>query len=283
MNKPSILVFDVHNAMHRHFHVGGGLPPGEDETWALYAFLREVLSLQARFQTDRCVFCFDGGDQVRVAHSLTYKWERRDKRRNCTDAEERVHECLLDQIEQLRTYCLPRLGHRNVFRQRGFEADDLIAQVVKDANHRFVIISSDKDLHQLLNGGLVQQWLPRLKGLYAEEDLRLEYVGISPRQWAEALAIAGCKGDGIEGIKKVGLLTAAKYLTGNLSEKTKAHAAIEANAALIRFNLTLTHLPHPRSQPIQLRSDCVTDNKWRRLCEELGFDSLLGSFTHAHP
>ena len=281
MTDSPLLVFDVHNSMHQHFHVGGGLPPGEDKTWALYAFLREVLSLQARFQTDRCAFCFDGGDQARVAHSPAYKQERRDRRKNATEEERLTHWQLLNQINQLRHDCLPSLGFQNVFRQRGFEADDLIAQVVDDLRNKCIIVSSDKDLYQLLDGDRVQQWLPRLKGLYTEDDLDLEYVGITPGLWAKALAIAGCKGDGVAGVEKVGLLTAAKYLTGNLSEKTKAHAAIRANAALINSNLMLTYLPHPALTPFALLPDCVTDARWRALCRELGFHSLLGSLAHA--
>ena len=108
---------------------------------------------------------------------------------------------------------------------------------------RFVIVSTDQDLWQLLSGDRVTVWNPRTKKMLTEQAFR-ERWGIGPSQWADVKAIAGCPGDGVPGVPGVGEKTAAKFMAGRLKDTTKAYnRVVEANDLWER-NLRLVRLSH---------------------------------------
>lgn len=72
----------------------------------------------------------------------------------------------------------------NCFRLPGYEADDIIASIVRnDQDSELVIYSSDADCFQLLQSGRVTQWLIVAKHELTEEEFT-EMHGIPPVQWA---------------------------------------------------------------------------------------------------
>ena len=75
--------------------------------------------------------------------------------------------------------------------QEGFEADDLIASYVRasrDQNHQVVIVSSDKDLMQLVGEG-VSMRDPLKEGLIGEKEVRQKF-GVGPEQVVDLQALA---------------------------------------------------------------------------------------------
>lgn len=93
------------------------------------------------------------------------------------------------------------------------EADDVIASIMKQNRDKFdsmVIVSSDKDLYQLIEGNDIC-W-------DVQKDIRLntkaiiKKTGVFPKQIADQLALAGDKSDNIKGVPGVGLHSAAKLL-----------------------------------------------------------------------
>lgn len=97
----------------------------------------------------------------------------------------------------------------------GYEADDLIATLVDQAKNqgmRILIVTSDKDLFQLVDHHMAL-WDPstRPATLYTEEDVR-EKFGIPPRRLAEYLALVGDAADNIPGIPGIGPKTAREIL-----------------------------------------------------------------------
>jgi DNA polymerase-1 len=87
----------------------------------------------------------------------------------------------------LRRLCIPVLD------EEGFEADDMIAGVVKKYHRVFdkiVIISNDSDLYQLLVYENVLMNKGKKGGIYTHKQLKREF-GITPKQWIEVLSIAG--------------------------------------------------------------------------------------------
>ena len=64
----------------------------------------------------------------------------------------------------------------------GYEADDLIATLTHWASARgleVVVVSSDKDLHQLIQDPVVRQWDPQNDRLFTEKVVR-ERFGVRP-------------------------------------------------------------------------------------------------------
>jgi len=97
--------------------------------------------------------------------------------------------------------------------QEGYEADDLIATLVREAREkRFaaVIISGDKDLMSLVGDSVVMN--DTLKGkIYTVLEVEKKF-GVSGEQLLDLLALAGDKSDNVPGIKGVGPKTAVALL-----------------------------------------------------------------------
>ncbi len=93
----------------------------------------------------------------------------------------------------------------------GFEADDIIATLVREAREnglRVVIVSADKDLLQLVGDDVVMYDTMRGKVFGPEETI--EKFGVEPRQVRDLLALMGDSSDNVPGVPSVGQKTAAK-------------------------------------------------------------------------
>lgn len=268
------LVLDATYLCHRAFHAFPELRHGTDATGVLYGFFRELVTLKDTHNTSDFIFCFDYGRSKRREAFNGYKAKR--LQTTPFDIKDGLH----FQMDDLRTHYLPELGYRNIFFQSGYEADDVIASVIGGSNARddMIIVSSDKDMYQLLMYPRVCIWNPAKKKAYTAASLKKQY-GIDPVQWPYVKALAGCSSDDIPGCPGVGEITAAKYLTGKLKPSLKAWQAIEAwqkdHSEDIKRNLSLVKLPYPGTAQFTIREDEFTEDKWRAVCKKLGMKSLL--------
>ncbi|QQQ17656.1 DNA polymerase I [Brevundimonas vitis] len=95
----------------------------------------------------------------------------------------------------------------------GYEADDLIATYAckaRDAGGEAVIVSSDKDLMQLIGGGVVM-WDP-MKDRVLAEDAVMEKFGVTPDKMVDLQALIGDSVDNVPGAPGIGPKTAAQLL-----------------------------------------------------------------------
>ena len=92
----------------------------------------------------------------------------------------------------------------------GYEADDLIASYAEEAqkqNMKVTIVSSDKDLMQLVSDSV--SMLDTMKGkVFKKEDV-LEKFGVYPEKVIDVQSLAGDSVDNIPGIPGIGIKTAA--------------------------------------------------------------------------
>jgi len=117
-----------------------------------------------------------------------------------------------------------------VFQRDGFEADDVIATLVKlarAAGLRVVIASSDKDLYQLVDGERVVVWDAMRNKVYGPPEVR-EKFGVGPERVRDLLALVGDTSDNVPGVPGVGPKTAAQLL-----ERFGSLEGVLANAASI--------------------------------------------------
>ncbi len=99
------------------------------------------------------------------------------------------------------------------FIDRRFEADDLIATLCHGlvaAGHRVVVVSSDKDLGQLVGDRVTLFDFARGEH-FGPEDVQRKF-GVQPRQIPDYLGLAGDPVDNIPGIRGIGKKTAAALL-----------------------------------------------------------------------
>jgi DNA polymerase-1 len=103
----------------------------------------------------------------------------------------------------------------------GFEADDIIATLscqARDLGGRVTIISSDKDLMQLVGGGV--EMLDAMKNRRIDVDGVREKFGVDPERVVDVQALAGDSVDNVPGAPGIGIKTAALLINefGTLEE-----------------------------------------------------------------
>ena len=112
----------------------------------------------------------------------------------------------------------------------GFEADDLIATYARlgeDAGLATLIVSSDKDLMQLVRGDITM--LDPMKQRRIGADEVFERFGVAPEKVIDVQALAGDSTDNVPGVPGIGIKTAAELIQtfGDLDN-------LLANAATIK-------------------------------------------------
>jgi DNA polymerase-1 len=179
------------------------------------------------------------------------------------------------------------------YRQSGMEADDLIATLTKrwcalDSQHRVVIVSSDKDLMQLVNDR-VQIWDTMANKIYGSAEV-VEKFGVEPSQIRDYLGLVGDTSDNIPGVPSIGPKTAADLLKqyGNLDGVLKA--AIDKKITGKRCDVICQNEKEARLSaelatvhddiPVELSTDQVkykfgVNAQLTTLLETLEFPSLL--------
>ena len=103
----------------------------------------------------------------------------------------------------------------------GFEADDMIATLAfraRDAGGRVTIISSDKDLMQLVGNGI--EMYDAMKNKRIDREGVFEKFGVYPDRVIDVQALAGDSVDNVPGAPGIGIKTAATLINefGDLDE-----------------------------------------------------------------
>ncbi|MBN2676424.1 MAG: hypothetical protein JXR30_04200 [Alphaproteobacteria bacterium] len=109
--------------------------------------------------------------------------------------------------EAVEAFSLPSIA------MKGFEADDVIASYAREAHekgHAVEIVSSDKDLMQLVNHTVYMYDAMKDKEIHSSDVM--ERFGIRPNQVVDLQAMMGDASDNVPGIKGIGPKTASKLL-----------------------------------------------------------------------
>jgi DNA polymerase-1 len=136
----------------------------------------------------------------------------------------------------------------------GFEADDIIATLAREAREaggRVTILSSDKDLMQLIGGGV--EMLDPMKNRRIGPEEVVEKFGVGPERVIDVQALSGDSVDNIPGAPGIGAKTAAQLIAefGDLDAlldraaeipQPKRRAAIMDNIEQIRLSRRLVTL-----------------------------------------
>lgn len=173
----------------------------------------------------------------------------------------------------------------------GYEADDLIATLTHWAGASgldIVIVSADKDLHQLISDPAVRQWDPQNDRLFTEKVVR-ERFGVTPAQMVDYLSLVGDTSDNVPGVKGIGEKTASQLLQkwGSLDELF-AHVDEVTPESLRKKLVAGKESAYLSRDLISLRVDVLIENEisefapaspqraeMLNLCEELEFRSLI--------
>ncbi|MBV9947803.1 MAG: DNA polymerase I, partial [Myxococcales bacterium] len=153
------------------------------------------------------------------------------------------------------------------FRCDGFEADDLIAAATVRAlaeGLRVVIVSSDKDLYQLVRDDdqRVVLWDSMRDKVYGPAEVR-EKLGVAPSQVRDYLALTGDTSDNIPGVPGVGPKTASDLLAQRGSLEGIYAALDKVAKPKLRENLRL-HEADARISQTLVTLDASSPVAWER-------------------
>ena len=178
----------------------------------------------------------------------------------------------------------------------GFEADDLIATyagIAEAAGLETVIVSSDKDLMQLVRGGVTMLDPMKQRRIAAPEVE--ERFGVSPDKVVDVQALAGDSTDNVPGVPGIGVKTAAELINiyGDLDtlleradeiKQPKRRENLLNFAGQARISRDLVRLRDDAPTPLTLDGlkrgerdfdrlkDFLVEQEFRRLLTRIGAD-----------
>lgn len=181
--------------------------------------------------------------------------------------------------------------HIPILQHEGFEADDVIgtlAAQAASAGHPVFIVSSDKDMLQLVNEH-VKVLNPQKDNLILDRSKVLETLGVPPEQVIDVMALRGDSIDNIPGapgigdkgsvelIQQFGTLEAALERTADVKRKTYRES-LENNRdnILLSRELVTIHTQVPLALDLEKMRTLAPDTEaCRALFTELEFTTML--------
>ncbi|NOZ13891.1 MAG: DNA polymerase I [Acidobacteria bacterium] len=253
---------------------------------AVFGFTRTLMMLIQQFQPRYMVAVFDSkGPTFRHEMYPQYKANRKKMPDDLREQIPLVHE-VVD------AFGLPKTE------LSGFEADDLIATLAHEgrkAGFEVYIVSSDKDLFQLVGNG-VYMLDPRKEYLIMDEKAVAETFGVPPEKVAEVLALMGDSSDNVPGAKGIGPKTAIQLIKAfgsiegiysNLDQlKGKKRENLEQSRELVKLSRELVTLRPAPEPPIPLNACRFTPPEPEQLIpvfKKLNFHALLKEIGGAEP
>ncbi|MCH8155472.1 MAG: DNA polymerase I, partial [Proteobacteria bacterium] len=172
----------------------------------------------------------------------------------------------------------------------GYEADDLIATYARLARERgqeVTIVSSDKDLMQLVGEGVAM--LDPVKNQAIGRDQVIERFGVAPEKVIDVQALAGDSTDNVPGVPGIGVKTAAQLIeaygdletvldrAGEIKQPKRRQNLIEfAEQARVSRELVTLKRDVPIEVPLEaLRLHAPDPETVRAFLEENGFRTVI--------
>lgn len=282
MGEPKTLyIIDGHSQIFRAYYAPFRdlTSPTGEPTRATYVFCTMLLKMVNEYAPDYIVMAADGPHEAlrRRAVYAEYKATRKP-----------TPDDFGPQVRRIRQ--IVELMGIPIVEAEGYEADDVIATLVEQYKGRedlkLVVVSRDKDLDQIVGGGVVLY--DPMKDEFIDEAGLVKEKGYPPAQAVEVQALMGDTSDNVPGVPGVGGKTAAKLIAqyGNI-EGVIAHAAelspklranVEAAAQKLPLSRELVRLE--RDAPVACELDRmaaggVVNANVLAVFKELGFTRLL--------
>ena len=293
-------IFRAYHAMvrQRGMSTKTGIP-----TAATYVFTNMLLKLDKDFHPTYRAAVFDVGaktfrdDQAAAVTSIskfdlkTQSFQQQEYKGYKANRAEMPQD-LVQQVPYIRrlleAYRIPILG------MEGYEADDLIGTLARQAverGHKVYVVSSDKDMLQLVNDGICVLNPPK-DNLICDPPKVEEILGVPPRQVIDVMALRGDSIDNVPGapgigdkgsveiIKRFGSVENAIEHAAELEKKTYRES-LQNNREQILWSKKLVTIDCNVPIELELESMRVVEpdaEACRKLFTELEFTSLLKEF-----
>ncbi len=282
-----LVLVDGSGYIFRAFH---GLPmmnrPDGTPINAVFGFTKMLLKLKADLNPSHIIVIFDAG-RVTFRNDIYPEY----KANRSEPPEELVPQFALVR-QAAEAIGLP------VLEMPGFEADDLIASYARQAEQAGIsclIVSSDKDLMQLVRGNITM--LDPMKNRPIGREEVIEKFGVTPDKVVDVQALAGDSTDNVPGVPGIGIKTAAELINqfGDLDSLLAAAETIKQPkrrenliqfAEQARISRQLVYLKDDVDVPLAidgLVTPQAEEEKLMGFLAEQGFKSLIAALGGTMP
>lgn len=281
--KKTLLLLDGNAIIHRAYHAIPPLTTDDGiQTNAVFGFTSTLLTVLEKFQPDYIVATFDvPGKNFRHEMYADYKATRKE-----------TPEDLFPQFELVQDV-VKSMGII-IAKKEGYEADDLIGTIAKQASAdkvETIIVTGDKDTLQLVDDHARVFTMSR--GIHDmvlyDEDLVKEKMGVTVEQIPDYKGLRGDSSDNIPGVRGVGEKTAIALLSeyndldgiydnlDNIKDAWRKKLEADKEKAFLSKELGIikTDVPiEPINYDFAQTSDITFDTA-RKMFMDLGFTSLI--------
>ena len=293
MAHPKLALVDGHAVAFRAFHAlrDANLRTSDGEpTYAVFGFCQIVLTTLQNLQPEFAAVSFDVGQTFRHEEFVEYKAGR-------AETPDEFHTQLARIKQVVTTLNIP------IYTSKGFEADDVIGTLARQATHQEVdtyIVTGDTDTLQLVDE-CVHVLLATPYGktqetkLYDLPAVLERYKGLRPDQLADLRGLKGDASDNIPGVKGIGETGAIQLLNqfgsvegiyehlADVPNRYRKHLETQADAAAFSKRLAQIRL----DVPVELDLEKCRLRDYDRdavitLFRELQFGSLLRKLPGTH-
>ena len=203
MSANRLVLIDGHALLHRAYHAIPPLTTKKGELInAVFGFTNMLLRVVSDLKPSHLIVCFDRPvPTFRHKEYPQYQAQRPAMPKELVAQTERLREVL-------KAFKIP------IYEMDGYEADDVIGSLAKQAGGEVVIVTGDRDIFQLITDK-VRVYAPK-RGLsepemFDEEKFRENY-GFNPDQLVDFKALVGDSSDNYPGVSGIGPKTATELI-----------------------------------------------------------------------
>ncbi len=250
---PKLVAIDAPAALHRAWHALPKLTDPKGQTInAVYGFTVLLLKLLREQKPDYLAACFDT-----KAPTFRHKKYKNYKATRIPQPQE-----FYDQIPLtkriIRGFNIP------IFALDGFEADDLIAAIIKEQKQKIsglksLIVTGDLDLLQLADEQtsiyFLHQGLNQIK-IYGPDEVG-ERFGLKPKQLIDFKALRGDASDNIKGVPGIGEKTALDLIK-KFNNLENIYAYLRKNKKQKLIKTTIAEILQKNKKRATLAKELVT-------------------------
>jgi DNA polymerase-1 len=267
-----VFLVDGHSIIYRSFYAFIKNPLRDSKgrnTSAVFGFVNSLKKLVDKFKPEYLAVAFDTGRPT-VRHK-----EYKEYKSNRPQTPDELRWQVPEIKEIIEAYGLESLE------VEGHEADDVlgsVAQQLKDRGFSVVIVTSDKDLMQLVSDK-VQVYDPYRDIVYDEAKVK-ERFGVEPEKVADILALAGDAIDNIPGVPGIGEKRAQEIILkyGSVEAALDKEPRIKDYRDLVLLSKSLTRIRTDVEVAVsdeRFKVKTPDSEKLATMFKELEFSSLV--------
>lgn len=271
LSNTSTLVVDARFLAYRTMYSKqGGLSHQGVGTGMMFGFFKTLQSIANKFEVNNTVLMFDVTKTVDGIRREEFEGYKVRELKFDLDPKEVAQRKQFELDYHDLLVMTDKLGFA-VYTLEKYEADDTIAMFCQQFGGTKIIATRDEDMYQLIN----KDTFIFDPASNKKKDLKwfMRQYGITPEQWIEYKAIAGCKSDTVPGIPGMGEKRTLDYLRGDKKWEKK----IKDAEALYKLCYSLVILPHPslNGYQMQWKQTKMDQEMFIDFCQSYGFSSFL--------